>query len=86
MFSVLNEVFMLNDLLADRLNSLEKEMGDSVDWLKGYLTNPKIPDDEKIRSIISCGEDLKTKLVIVLELRINLNRVSKNAGSQVGGE
>lgn len=58
-------------------------MSGSVDWLKGYLANPKMPDDEKISSIINCGEDLKIKLAIVLELRINLNRVSKNAGSQV---
>ena len=28
---------MLNDLLTDRLNSLEKEMVGSVDWLE-YLT------------------------------------------------
>lgn len=74
---------MLNDLLTDRLDSLEKEMSGCVDWLKAYLANPKMPDDEKIRSIISCGEDLKIKLAIVSELRINLNRVSKNAGSQV---
>lgn len=65
---------MLNDLLTDRLNSLEKEMKCTTDWLKAYLANPKMPDDEKIRSIISCGEDLKIKLAIALELRINLDK------------
>lgn len=60
-----------------RINATEAEIKGDVEWLKEYLNNEVMPLEEKVKSIIATGDNLKSSHTKLLELTNIQKRTKK---------
>lgn len=71
-----NENTLLDEVEL-RIDMIEAELKSTAEWLGSYLNNSNMPTDEKVKSIIAKGDELKNIHARWLELTNLKNRLCK---------